>query len=60
MKKNINGANSVKTLERDLKIASSILEWEMGDIWGHIGVRLPDGQRDHGEIDPSGVRRGRA
>ena|GEM_PF-304456 len=41
MKKKFNGANSVKTLERDLKIASSILEWEMGDIWGHIGVRLP-------------------
>src|SRR6266508_1548738 len=40
MKKNINGTPSVKTLERDLKIASSILEWEMGDIWGHIGVRL--------------------
>ena len=44
MKKRINGANSVKTLERDLKIASSILEWEMGDIWGHIGVRLPGGE----------------
>ena len=44
MKKNFNEANSVKTLERDLKIASSILEWEMGDIWGHIGVRLPGGK----------------
>ncbi|HSF57760.1 MAG TPA: class II aldolase/adducin family protein [Candidatus Binatia bacterium] len=42
--KSNNGATSVKTLERDLKIASSILEWEMGDIWGHIGVRLPGGE----------------
>lgn len=41
MKTNLNGTHSVKTLERDLKIASSILEWEMGDIWGHVGVRLP-------------------
>jgi ribulose-5-phosphate 4-epimerase/fuculose-1-phosphate aldolase len=41
MKKRIHGTNSLKTLERDLKIASSILEWEMGDVWGHIGVRLP-------------------
>ncbi|MGB7949687.1 MAG: hypothetical protein WCH75_18555, partial [Candidatus Binatia bacterium] len=39
MKKRIHGTNSLKTLERDLKIASSILEWEMGDVWGHIGVR---------------------
>ena len=44
MKKTNNGVNSVKTLERDLKIASSILEWEMGDIWGDIGVRLPGGE----------------
>ncbi len=53
MKKNINGTNSVKTLERDLKIASSILEWEMGDIWGHIGARLAGEwrRRDHGQID---------
>jgi ribulose-5-phosphate 4-epimerase/fuculose-1-phosphate aldolase len=29
-------------LEEDLKIASKILEWEMGDIWGHVGVRLPE------------------
>ncbi len=27
--------------EDDLKIASKILEWEIGDIWGHVGVRLP-------------------
>ena len=44
MKKNTNSTNSVKTLERDLKIASSILEWEMGDMWGHVGARLPDGK----------------
>src|SRR4030095_7476586 len=44
MKKNLNGVNSVKMLERDLKIASSILEWEMGDMWGHVGVRLPGGE----------------
>jgi hypothetical protein len=46
MKKTNSGANSVKTLERDLKVASSILEWEMGDIWGH------------GQIDSSTGRRG--
>ena len=41
MKKNSQGKKLVKMLERDLKIASSILEWEMGDVWGHVGVRLP-------------------
>jgi hypothetical protein len=60
MKKSNNGATSVKTLERDLKIASSILEWEMGDIWGHIGVRLPGGEGIMVKsIRPAG-RRGRA
>lgn len=34
--------SSIKELEDDLRIASKILEWEMGDIWGHVGVRLPD------------------
>jgi ribulose-5-phosphate 4-epimerase/fuculose-1-phosphate aldolase len=43
MKRNGSNAAAVKILERDLKIASSILEWEMGDMWGHVGVRLPDG-----------------
>jgi ribulose-5-phosphate 4-epimerase/fuculose-1-phosphate aldolase len=33
---------TVKRLERDLSIAAKILEWEIGDIWGHVGVRLPD------------------
>jgi ribulose-5-phosphate 4-epimerase/fuculose-1-phosphate aldolase len=34
----------IKTLEEDLRIASQILEWESGDIFGHVGVRLPDGK----------------
>jgi 3,4-dihydroxyphthalate decarboxylase len=36
----INGA--IKRAEEDLKIAAKILEWEIGDIWGHVGVRLPE------------------
>jgi ribulose-5-phosphate 4-epimerase/fuculose-1-phosphate aldolase len=32
---------SVARLEEDLKIASTILEWESGDIFGHVGARLP-------------------
>lgn len=28
-------------LESDMRIAADILEWEMGDIWGHVGVRVP-------------------
>ena len=28
--------------EQELKIAAKILEWEIGDIWGHVGVRMPD------------------
>ncbi|HTI87991.1 MAG TPA: class II aldolase/adducin family protein [Alphaproteobacteria bacterium] len=34
---------AIGTLEADLKIASTILEWESGDIFGHVGVRLPGG-----------------
>jgi ribulose-5-phosphate 4-epimerase/fuculose-1-phosphate aldolase len=30
--------------EEELKIAAKILEWEIGDIWGHVGVRLPDNE----------------
>ena len=30
-------------LEEDLKIASEILEYEIGDIYGHVGVRDPSG-----------------
>jgi 3,4-dihydroxyphthalate decarboxylase len=28
--------------EQELKIAAKILEWEIGDIWGHVGVRMSD------------------
>jgi 3,4-dihydroxyphthalate decarboxylase len=34
----------VVQLEDDLKIASTILEWESGDVFGHVGVRLPSGE----------------
>ena len=34
--------DDVEVLEDDLRTASTILEWEFGDIIGHIGVRLPD------------------
>ena len=36
------GRSAVKLTEQELKIAAKILEWEIGDIWGHVGVRLPD------------------
>ena len=29
-------------LEEELRIASTIVEWESGDIWGHVGVRVPE------------------
>ena len=29
-------------VEEQLKIAAEILEWEIGDIWGHVGVRVPE------------------
>lgn len=32
---------SVKVIEQELNIAAQILEWEIGDIWGHVGCRLP-------------------
>ena len=32
----------IKTAEAELAIACKIHEWEIGDIWGHVGVRLPD------------------
>jgi len=32
----------IKVAERELNIAAKILEWEIGDIWGHVGVRLPE------------------
>lgn len=34
----------IDVLEEELRIASSILEWEMGDIWGHVGTRLPESE----------------
>jgi len=33
---------TIRVAEEDLRIASKILEWEIGDIWGHVGVRLPE------------------
>jgi ribulose-5-phosphate 4-epimerase/fuculose-1-phosphate aldolase len=36
------GKSAVKLAEKELKIAAEILEWEIGDIWGHVGVRLPE------------------
>ena len=32
----------VERAEEELQIAAKILEWEIGDIWGHVGVRLPE------------------
>jgi ribulose-5-phosphate 4-epimerase/fuculose-1-phosphate aldolase len=34
--------SSIDELGDDLRIASKILEWEIGDIWGHVGVRIPE------------------
>jgi ribulose-5-phosphate 4-epimerase/fuculose-1-phosphate aldolase len=37
------GARSaIKLAEEELKIGAKILEWEIGDIWGHVGARLPE------------------
>jgi ribulose-5-phosphate 4-epimerase/fuculose-1-phosphate aldolase len=33
---------ALKLIEKELGIAATILEWEIGDIWGHVGVRLPE------------------
>jgi ribulose-5-phosphate 4-epimerase/fuculose-1-phosphate aldolase len=35
---------AIKRAEEELQIGAKILEWEIGDIWGHVGVRLPDNQ----------------
>lgn len=35
------GRAAARLVEAELKIAAKILEWEIGDIWGHVGVRLP-------------------
>ena len=36
---------AIRQTEKELNIAAKILEWEIGDLWGHVGARLPD---DHG------------
>jgi ribulose-5-phosphate 4-epimerase/fuculose-1-phosphate aldolase len=36
--------SELDVIEEDLKIASRILEWEIGDIWGHVGTRMPSGE----------------
>jgi ribulose-5-phosphate 4-epimerase/fuculose-1-phosphate aldolase len=33
---------AVRRLEEELRIGAKILEWEIGDIWGHVGARLPE------------------
>ena len=34
-------ADDIKTIDEDLITASKMLEWELGDIWGHVGARIP-------------------
>ena len=34
--------SAIKLAEEELRVGAKILEYEMGDIWGHVGVRLPD------------------
>jgi ribulose-5-phosphate 4-epimerase/fuculose-1-phosphate aldolase len=36
--------NAIEQAEDDLSVATKIIEWEIGDIWGHVGVRLPEGR----------------
>jgi hypothetical protein len=31
---------AIKRTEEELRIGAKILEWEIGDIWGHVGARL--------------------
>ncbi|MGH7812131.1 MAG: hypothetical protein ACREP5_17800, partial [Candidatus Binatia bacterium] len=33
---------AIRRMETELNIAAKILEWEIGDLWGHVGARLPD------------------
>jgi ribulose-5-phosphate 4-epimerase/fuculose-1-phosphate aldolase len=37
-----NAGSLIKVAEAELKIGAKILEWEIGDLWGHVGVRLPE------------------
>ena len=34
-------ADDIKTIDEELVTASKMLEWELGDIWGHVGARIP-------------------
>lgn len=34
----------IKIAEEELKIGAKILQWEIGDLWGHVGTRLPQNQ----------------
>jgi L-ribulose-5-phosphate 4-epimerase len=36
--------SALRRVEEELTIGAQILEWEIGDIWGHVGVRLPKNQ----------------
>ena len=36
--------NEIDRLKQDLIFASAILEWDIGDIWGHVSARLPNGK----------------
>lgn len=36
------GRAATRLAKEELKLAAKILEWEIGDIWGHVGVRLPE------------------
>lgn len=35
---------AIRRTEEELNVAAKILEWEIGDIWGHVGMRLPENQ----------------
>ncbi|HEY3303165.1 MAG TPA: class II aldolase/adducin family protein [Candidatus Binatia bacterium] len=36
--------DTIGQLKQDLILASAMLEWDIGDIWGHVSARLPDGK----------------
>ena len=36
---------TIKQYESELNIGAKILEWEIGDLWGHVGVRLQQSRR---------------
>ena len=36
--------HAIKIAEKELSIGAKILEWEIGDLWGHVGVRLPENE----------------